>query len=300
MAKFMDISFWQTVLDRISNMFLMGPAITICTIGPIVFFVLFLRLKPAVAAVLMMNTQLSMRIVQAILHTVLIEGFMVSAQRLIQLVELPLEPAMAKHRRSTRTAQRKGTRVTAVSKLGRGAWQPSGGAIELRGVSMRYAPGLPQVLKGVHLKIETGQKVGIVGRTGAGKSSLVLAVFRMCELDGGSILIDGSDVSSIHVRELRAGLGMIPQDTFMFSGTIRANLDVTGDTSTDEELWAVLEQVSGLQVNIANYGTRSIRLPTCACACHFLHLDPIYHHIFVGSCLPGELERRGGGDGGQA
>jgi hypothetical protein len=85
MTKFMDISFWQTVLDRISNTFLMGPAVTLCTIGPVIFFVIYLRLEPALAAVMMMNTQLSMRIVQAILHTVMIEGFMVSAQRLIQV-----------------------------------------------------------------------------------------------------------------------------------------------------------------------------------------------------------------------
>ena len=66
----------------------------------------------------------------------------------------------------------------------------------------------------------------------------------MCELDGGSILIDAHDITSLNVRELRAGLGMIPQDTFMFSGTIRLNLDVTGHTYTDEQLWRALEQVN--------------------------------------------------------
>jgi ABC-type transport system involved in cytochrome bd biosynthesis fused ATPase/permease subunit len=119
-------------------------------------------------------------------------------------------------------------RQISSSRLRSIAWKPRVGAIELTSVSMRYSPGLPLVLKDVTLKIEHGQKIGVVGRTGAGKSSLVLAVFRMVELDGGSITIDGKDITTINARELRAGLGMIPQDTFMFSGSIRMNLDVTG------------------------------------------------------------------------
>ena len=66
----------------------------------------------------------------------------------------------------------------------------------------------------------------------------------MVELDGGDILVDGISIRSMPVRQLRAALGMIPQDTFMFSGTIRTNLDVTGSAYTDEQLWSVLQQVS--------------------------------------------------------
>jgi ABC-type multidrug transport system fused ATPase/permease subunit len=101
--------------------------------------------------------------------------------------------------------------VNTTSQLGPNAWKPTIGTLELVSVSMRYAPGLPLVLKDVSIKIEQGQKIGVVGRTGAGKSSLVLAVFRMVELDGGSIRIDGEDINSLDARELRAGLGMIPQ-----------------------------------------------------------------------------------------
>ena len=139
-------------------MFLMGPAITVCTVGPVVCFALFLRLKPPVAAVMMMNTQLAMRIVQSVIHTVLVEGFMVSAQRLIQFAEMPLEPAMA----STRTTRRRTTArpLAGAFDLMPNAWKPSAGALVLRSVSMRYAPTLPLVLNDVNLKVESGEKVG--------------------------------------------------------------------------------------------------------------------------------------------
>ena len=78
----------------------------------------------------------------------------------------------------------------------------------------------------------------------AGKSTLVLAVFRMVELDTGSITIDGQKIVDLPVRVLRKVLGMIPQDTFMFSGTMRSNLDVTGSAYSDSELWDALEKVN--------------------------------------------------------
>jgi len=123
-------------------------------------------------------------------------------------------------------------------------WKPAAGAIELTNVSMRYAEHLPMVLRQVNFKIEAGSKVGVVGRTGAGKSSLVLAVLRMMELEAGSLIeIDGQDLAELPVRALRRALGLIPQDTFMFSGTVRSNLCVDAD-HTDDELWRVLKQVN--------------------------------------------------------
>jgi ATP-binding cassette subfamily C (CFTR/MRP) protein 1 len=118
---------------------------------------------------------------------------------------------------------------------------PQKGRLELKDVKMRYAEHLPYVLKGMSLTINAGEKVGVVGRTGAGKSSVILCLFRMVPFEG-SILIDGQDISSLHLPVLRRSLGMIPQDSFLFSGTIRSNLDVF-DEHDDAAIWTALELV---------------------------------------------------------
>ena len=92
-------------------------------------------------------------------------------------------------------------------------------------LDLRYRDGLELVLKGVSVDIKDGEKVGIVGRTGAGKSSLTLALFRLVELAGGKIDIDGINVSSIGLHDLRTKISIIPQDPVLFSGTLRMNLD---------------------------------------------------------------------------
>lgn len=116
---------------------------------------------------------------------------------------------------------------------------PRDGAIELSNVQMAYRPGLPLVLKGLDLKIAAGERVGIVGRTGAGKSSILAALYRISELSGGSITIDGVDVSKIGLHELRSKLAIIPQDPILFAGTVRSNLDPNGEHS-DHDMWQAL------------------------------------------------------------
>lgn len=113
---------------------------------------------------------------------------------------------------------------------------PTDGIIDFRNVQMRYRDGLPLVLRGLTLKIEARAKVGIVGRTGAGKSSLLTALLRLVELDEGQILIDGIDISSIGLNTLRSIMAVIPQDPVLFSGTIRSNLDPFR-RFTDNQLW---------------------------------------------------------------
>ena len=152
---------------------------------------------------------------------------MVSAQRLIEYINMDVE-----------------AQLLVASNPAHKDWKPKSGQISLKNVSMRYNADLPLVLKDVDLEIEAGSKVGVVGRTGSGKSSLILAIFRMVELETGSeIQIGGDNIFEVPVRTMRGALGMIPQDTFMFSGTLRSNLDVSNEY-TDEQLWAALEKVS--------------------------------------------------------
>ncbi len=88
-------------------------------------------------------------------------------------------------------------------------------------MSFRYRPDLPRVLKSVSAQILPGEKVGIVGRTGAGKTSLVSTLLRMAELDEGVIIIDGMDIARIGLDDLRTAVAVIPQDPVLFQGTIR-------------------------------------------------------------------------------
>ena len=96
------------------------------------------------------------------------------------------------------------------------------------------------VLHNVTCKIDGGEKIGIVGRTGAGKSSMTLALFRIVEAAGGSITIDGKDISKLGLHDVRGRITIIPQDPVLFSGTLRNNLDPF-EMETDQKIWNSLE-----------------------------------------------------------
>lgn len=140
---------------------------------------------------------------------------------------------------------------------------PATGEIDIRDVKMRYRPGLDLVLKGISIKIPAGSKVGIVGRTGSGKSSLMLVLLRLVELSGGTISIDGVDVSSLGLDDVRSNITIIPQDPVLFSGTVRFNLDPFG-VYTEPELWDALAKShlkefvetfdGGLDAQVTEYG----------------------------------------------
>ncbi|KAL2824451.1 hypothetical protein BJY01DRAFT_262988 [Aspergillus pseudoustus] len=119
---------------------------------------------------------------------------------------------------------------------------PTKGRIEVEDLEVAYAADLQPVLKGLTFTVENNQRVGVVGRTGAGKSSLTLALFRFLEARKGRILIDGLDISMLKLRELRRRLAIIPQDPVLFSGTVRSNLDPFNQY-TDLELYNALERV---------------------------------------------------------
>ncbi|KAL3662990.1 hypothetical protein V7S43_011933 [Phytophthora oleae] len=119
---------------------------------------------------------------------------------------------------------------------------PVRGTIRFDQLCLRYRRELPLVLKGVNMEVAAGEKVGICGRTGAGKSSLMIALFRICDFDSGRVLIDDVDIATINLRELRRSLAIIPQDPVLFSGPLRENLDPFHEYS-DERIWHVLKQV---------------------------------------------------------
>jgi len=120
---------------------------------------------------------------------------------------------------------------------------PAASDVFFSNVHMRYQPHLPKVLKGLTYQVKQSQKVGIIGRTGAGKSSIVQTIFRLVETEPGSqIIIGGEDIKDIGLHCLRNAISFIPQSPFLISSTIRANLDPF-EVYSDEQVWEVLEEV---------------------------------------------------------
>ncbi|RKP23182.1 P-loop containing nucleoside triphosphate hydrolase protein [Syncephalis pseudoplumigaleata] len=126
---------------------------------------------------------------------------------------------------------------------------PATGSIEIDQLHLAYRKGLPDVLHGISASIRGGEKIGIVGRTGAGKSSIMVALFRLVEASKGSIAIDGVDIASIGLADLRSRMSIIPQDPTLFHGTVRSNLDPFGHHD-DHALWDALER-AGMKEYVA-------------------------------------------------
>lgn len=107
---------------------------------------------------------------------------------------------------------------------------------------MKYTPNDPPVLKNLNFEIHPGEKIGIVGRTGAGKSSLISALFRLAPLEG-RIIVDDIDTKQVGLNDLRQKISIIPQEPVLFSATVRYNLDPFNEYD-DKKLWNALEEVS--------------------------------------------------------
>lgn len=151
-----------------------------------------------------------------------VENDMNSAERLVSYAsELPLEASYRKPEMSPPES-----------------W-PEKGEIIFNNVDFAYRPGLPIVLKNMNISINSGEKIGICGRTGAGKSTIMSALYRLNELSGGKILIDGIDISNLGLYDLRRKLTIIPQDPVLFRGTVRKNLDPFSEYPEDL-LWDAL------------------------------------------------------------
>ncbi|KAG5922873.1 hypothetical protein E4U42_005186 [Claviceps africana] len=165
-------------------------------------------------------------------QTVEVETNIVSIERVLEYARLPSEaPEIIADRRPPI------------------AW-PARGEVDFKNYSTRYREGLDLVLKNINLDIKTHEKIGVVGRTGAGKSSLTLALFRLIEPATGNIDIDKVNTSEIGLLDLRRRLAIIPQDAALFEGTVRDNLD-PGHVHDDTELWSVLDHAR-LKDHVAN------------------------------------------------
>lgn len=151
-----------------------------------------------------------------------VELSMNAVERVIEWSKMPIEPQ--------------------DSKIETPAAWPTEGRLEVNDLVVGYAPDLPPVLKGLSFQIERNQRVGVVGRTGAGKSSLTLALFRFLDAREGSILIDGINIADISLQSLRSRLAIIPQDPVLFSGTVRSNLDPFSE-HTEDQLEDALQRV---------------------------------------------------------
>ncbi|XP_011138927.1 probable multidrug resistance-associated protein lethal(2)03659 isoform X1 [Harpegnathos saltator] len=169
-----------------------------------------------------------------------LENQMTSVERVLEYSKINSEPPLE----------------SAPDKKPKEDW-PQKGKVEFKGVWLRYAPLEPPVLKNLNFVIHPHEKVGIVGRTGAGKSSLISALFRLADVEG-PIEIDGIDTSTIGLHDLRCKISIIPQEPFLFSGTLRRNLDPF-DTYPDDVLWRALEEVElkemGLEAHVNEGGS---------------------------------------------
>ncbi|XP_070201565.1 ATP-binding cassette sub-family C member 3-like [Littorina saxatilis] len=169
--------------------------------------------------------QITQTVTKLVQNATQVESNIVSVERMVEYIVLPREPPWVNE--NNRPAPR---------------W-PDRGEIRYNTYSTRYRPGLDLVLNSLSCIIKAGEKVGIVGRTGAGKSSLSLSIFRLLEAAEGSITIDNINIATIGLHDLRSRLTILPQDPVLFSGTLRFNLDPL-TRHCDRDVWSALEQAN--------------------------------------------------------
>ncbi|WOL09093.1 hypothetical protein Cni_G17846 [Canna indica] len=152
-----------------------------------------------------------------------LENYIISIERIKQFMHIPSEPPAIINERRPPTS-----------------W-PREGRIDLHELRVKYRPNAPLVLKGLTCTFAAGNRIGVVGRTGSGKTTLISSLFRLVDPYSGRILIDELDICSIGLKDLRMKLSIIPQEPTLFRGSIRSNLDPLG-LHTDEEIWEALEK----------------------------------------------------------
>ena len=211
-----------------------------------------LQISPGIAAMLIIwssNFTICLGfMVQAISES---EASMTSVERILSMLDLPQEEDSYRtgHAIPAGDGSDKSSKGLKLQK----GW-PESGELTFKNVSLRYRPGLPLALDGVSFHLKSGKRCGVVGRTGSGKSTITVALFRLTEIESGRITLDGVDLSKIPLAEVRGrknGMTIIMQDPVLFAGTLRECLDPFGE-STDEE---ILEALIAVRVgNAANRG----------------------------------------------
>ncbi|KNA16334.1 hypothetical protein SOVF_090020 [Spinacia oleracea] len=166
---------------------------------------------------------LNIYLVSSVQNQCMLANMIVSAERLEQYMHIPAEARQIVHENRPPLT-----------------W-PDLGKIEICDLKVRYRPNGPLVLQGISCIFQGGSKIGIVGRTGSGKTTLISTLFRLVEPSKGKIIIDGIDICTIGLHDLRSHLSIIPQDPTLFSGSVRHNLDPLSQ-HTDHEIWQVLEK----------------------------------------------------------
>ncbi|KAF8369673.1 hypothetical protein HHK36_032304 [Tetracentron sinense] len=181
-------------------------------------------IDPAIAGLAVTyGLNLNMQQARVIWNLCDMENRIISIERILQYMSIPSEPPLS-------VEENKPHRD----------W-PSHGEVDIHDLQVRYAPHMPFVLRGLTCTFPGGMKTGIVGRTGSGKSTLIQTLFRIVEPTAGQILIDGINISTIGLHDIRSRLSIIPQDPTMFEGNVRSNLDPL-EEYTDEQIWEALDR----------------------------------------------------------
>ncbi|KAL7486857.1 hypothetical protein ACHAW6_012460 [Cyclotella cf. meneghiniana] len=235
MMNFMAAHRWLSV--RIQ---LLGACAVLFAVAFVASFNDILHISPGIAAILIVwsaNFTIALSFfVQGISES---EASMTSLERAIAMTEIPEEESRE------------------IESMPVDATWPSKGDISFEEVRLRYRPGLSLSLDGLTFRLTSGQRCGVVGRTGAGKSTLAAALFRLVELEGGKIMLDGVNLSKIRLADVRGrrnGMVIIPQEPVLFPGTLKKCLDPFGDFS-DEEVMDALDAVRGASRGLSNLDT---------------------------------------------
>lgn len=235
MMNFMAAHRWLSV--RIQ---LLGACTVLFAVSFVASFNDILQISPGIAAILIIwsaNFTIALSFfVQGISES---EAAMTSLERAIAMTEIPQEESQLDEYLSLDTS-----------------W-PTKGDLTFEKVSLRYRPGLPLSLDALSFALKSGQRCGVVGRTGAGKSTLAAALFRLVELESGTITFDGIDLSKIKLADVRGrqnGMSIIPQEPVLFPGNLKSCLDPFGDY-TDEEVMDALDAVRGASQGLNNLNT---------------------------------------------
>ncbi|OMJ12696.1 Multidrug resistance-associated protein 1 [Smittium culicis] len=246
---FSSLSSWKSIRIESLGSFIVLFA---STLG-VVYIQMFGRIDASLAALsIVYSLQFTNSLSRSVEAYCGIETNIISVERVYEYTNLPSE---FKETPETIIQKSKSPEMS-------GEW-PLNGNIIADDLTVRYFPDLGPALSKVSFKINSGEKIGVVGRTGSGKSTLASSLFRLIEPESGNISIDNLNIRSVELAQLRNSISIIPQESILIAGTLRYNLDPT-DKYTDEELWKVIELVnlkeivnsrsSGLEMKILNDG----------------------------------------------